>query len=61
MSIEHFAMFDFFFCKNEACVNCGTLNPTTLIWLLKALALTCDLGYQQGECFSSGPGYKIEI
>ena len=24
-----------FFCKNEACVNCGTLNATTLIWLLK--------------------------
>ena len=23
-----------FFCKNEACVNCGTLNATTLIWLL---------------------------
>jgi hypothetical protein len=22
------------FCKNEACVNCGTLNATTLIWLL---------------------------
>ena len=22
-----------FFCKNEACVNCGTLNATTLIWL----------------------------
>ena len=20
-------------CKNEACVNCGTLNATTLIWL----------------------------
>ena len=23
-----------FFCKNEACVKCGTLNATTLIWLL---------------------------
>ena len=23
-----------FFCKNEACVNCGTLNATTLIWLV---------------------------
>ena len=22
-----------FFCKNEACVNCGTLNATSLIWL----------------------------
>ena len=22
-----------FFCKNEACVNCGSLNATTLIWL----------------------------
>ena len=22
-----------FFCENEACVNCGTLNATTLIWL----------------------------
>jgi hypothetical protein len=25
-----------FFCKNEACVNCGTLNATTLIRLLTA-------------------------
>ena len=32
---NHFATFDFF-CKNEACVNCGTLNATTLIWLLSA-------------------------
>ena len=24
-----------FFCKNEACVNCGTLNATTLIWLVR--------------------------
>ena len=24
-----------FFCKNEACVNCGTLNAITLIWLLE--------------------------
>ena len=23
-----------FSCKNEACVNCGTLNATNLIWLL---------------------------
>ena len=23
-----------FFCKNEVCVNCGTLNATTPIWLL---------------------------
>ena len=30
---KHFATFDFF-CKNEASVNCGTLNATTLIWLL---------------------------
>ena len=29
---KHFATFDFF-CKNEACVNCGSLNATTLIWL----------------------------
>ena len=21
------------FCKDKACVNCGTLNATTLIWL----------------------------
>ena len=25
------------FCKNEACVNCGTLNTTTLIWLLTTI------------------------
>ena len=25
-----------FFCKNEACVNCGTSSATTLIWLLSS-------------------------
>ena len=27
------------FCKNEACVNCGTLNATTLIWLLRGCTI----------------------
>ena len=34
ISKKHFAMFDLF-CKNEACVNCGTLNATTLICLVR--------------------------
>ena len=29
-----------FFCKNEACVNCGTLKDTTLIWLQTACQTT---------------------
>ena len=36
ISALHFATFNFS-CKNEACVNCDTLNTTTLIWLLNSL------------------------
>ena len=34
------------FSKNEACVNCGTLNATTLIWLLVVMNL---VGVQSGK------------
>ena len=27
-------------CKNDACVNCGTSNTTTLIWLPRAVGYT---------------------
>ena len=33
---EHFAKFDLF-CKNEACVNSGTLKAISLIWLVTIL------------------------
>ena len=34
---KNFCNLWFSFCKNEAFVNCGTINATTLIWLLSGL------------------------
>ena len=55
-----------FFCKNEACVNCGTLNATTLIWLLPVWQfLLSELIYfaycqeQHPEANSKGTLYNV--
>ena len=45
-----------FFCKNEACVNCGTLNATTLIWLLLSPPLSCT-----GDNNSKRPKARLHV
>ena len=41
-----------FFCINEACVNCGKEKATTLTWLLTALSKLSNFWWKQKEmCF----------
>ena len=46
ISKKHFETFDFF-CKNEACVNCGISKAITLIWLLWTMQQKNSLSFYQ--------------